>query len=394
MKLLHTADLHLGLCRGSISRWNDHIRVLDEILAYVEKCKVDVLLFVGDIFHNRTKRDLADIAADFLQKLVPTLRRGTDIVLVSGNHDNRDLFHLMGTLLQEVAGEDTLPLLICHKPGVYDLSGHKTLQVVALPYLSPSVLQSHESFSDKVMEGAELHQTIGATLERGLQWLESQVDPSRPAIFAGHILVSGSQASSGIELDYAHDIAISPQSLPHYTQYNALGHIHLCQQVNGASRPSWYPGAPDRQDMGERSYEPCLLLVELTMKPGEPCEPTELPIHSATPFVRESLNSANGVADFLADEPSPRTLGMVQITCTIGEFADLRRQVLRVCPHLDVIINPTDDPYLSVVDLPKDPYDVQANVQRYLEDKFAGEELERLKEAFAELYGEVSSHAN
>lgn len=389
MKLLHTADLHLGLQRSGISRWDDHIRVLNEILTRAEEHEVDVLLFVGDIFHNRPERDVADIAADFLRMLLPTLHRGTDVVLVSGNHDNRDLFRLMGTLLREVAGEDTLPLLVCYKPDVYDLLGHKALQVVALPYLPPNMLRSTEAFSGPVMEGSELHQTLGATIDQGLRWLEGKVDPRRPAIFAGHILVTGSQAATGIELDYVHDIAIAPQSLPHYTQYNALGHIHLCQKINGASRPSWYAGAPDRQDMGERAYTPRSLLVNLTMKPGEPCEPIELDIKSATPFKKESLNGASGVADFLATEPPLETLGRVQITCSAGEFANLRHQILSVCPRLDVMSNPVDSTYSIDIELPEDPYDVQANVLAYLEEKFTGEELKNLKEAFVELCGEV-----
>ena len=102
MRLLHTADLHLGLHRGGISRWNDHMGVLDEILTCTEEHAVDVLLFVGDILNDRVKRDLADIACDFLKRLVPTLHRGVDVVLVCGNHDNRQLFRLMGTLLQDM----------------------------------------------------------------------------------------------------------------------------------------------------------------------------------------------------------------------------------------------------------------------------------------------------
>jgi exonuclease SbcD len=386
MRLLHTADLHLGLR----DRWDDHTRVLNEILALTDEHGVEAMLFIGDVFHNRTERDLADIAADFLRMLLPTLRRGTDVVLVSGNHDNRDLFRLMGTLLREVAGQDALPLLVCDKPDVYDLPGHKALQVVALPYLPPNMLRSVEAFSGPLMEGSDLHQTLSATLERGLQWLERKVDPNRPAIFAGHVEVRGSLAATGFELDYIHDIALEARSLPHYTQYNALGHVHLCQKIKGASRPSWYSGAPDRQDLGERAYKPCVLLVELTMKPGDPCEPIELPVQSATTFIKESFNGADDVIGFLASEPSPETLGRVQITCSVGEFAGLRQQILSVCPRLDVMSNLVDSSYSLDIALPEDPYDVQANVLAYLEERFAGEELKNLKEAFAELCGEVS----
>jgi DNA repair protein SbcD/Mre11 len=388
MKLLHTADLHLGLHRGGICRWDDHMEVLDEILLLTEEHEVDTVLFAGDILNDRTRRDLSDIACDFLKKLIPSLRRGIDIVLLPGNHDNRELFRLMGTLLKEIAGEDTLPLLICHNPGVYDLRNRKELQIVALPYLSPNELRLESSFSSSVIEGDELHQTLGSRIEQGLRWLETEVDGSRPAIFVGHILVTGSNAMTGIELDYAHDVAIAPQSLPHYTQYNALGHVHLSQKIVGANCPSWYSGSPDRQDLGERAYKPSILLVNLTMKPGEYCAPIELSIQSATPYIKKSLEGADDVKGFLESEPSPRTLGTIQIRCTVDKFADLRQGILDICPRLDVSIDPIDIEQEVSINLPEDPYDVRSNVLGYLEEAFSGEELKRLKNAFAELYGE------
>lgn len=394
MILLHTADLHLGLHRSGVDRWDDHMRVLTEILACAEDRGVDVLLFAGDIFNNRTKRELADVATEFLRMLVPTLRRGTDVVLVLGNHDSRDLFRLMATLLRDVAGEDSLPLLICHEPRVYELSHHRNLQIVALPYLRPEVWQSGRTFPAGVVEGTELHRHLGTLVERVLDWLSKQVDPRRPAVFAGHILVAGSQATTGIELDYAHEIAIAAQSLPGYTQYNALGHVHLCQRIDSAIRPSWYAGAPDRQDRGECAYTPCVLLVELDPEAGRACEPEEVPIRNATAFVNEYLDGSKGVACFL-DAEQPRTvLGTVQVTCPTTEFPGLRQQILSLYPRLDVIIAPTDAAHPTLLDLPEDPYDVHANVVKYMEDRFSGEELRQLQDAFAELYGEVRSHEN
>src|SRR5690606_28310871 len=52
MKILHTADWHLGKKLEKISRLSEQILVLEEIIAIADKEEVDAVLIAGDLFDN------------------------------------------------------------------------------------------------------------------------------------------------------------------------------------------------------------------------------------------------------------------------------------------------------------------------------------------------------
>ncbi|WP_245409439.1 metallophosphoesterase [Methyloceanibacter sp. wino2] len=58
MRVLHTADLHLGRQFNGISLEEDHAVVLDQIIGTIVECEVDVLVIAGDIFDRAAPRRL------------------------------------------------------------------------------------------------------------------------------------------------------------------------------------------------------------------------------------------------------------------------------------------------------------------------------------------------
>ena len=50
MKILHTADWHLGQTFYEYSRYDEHVRFLDWLRRQIKERKIDVLLVAGDIF--------------------------------------------------------------------------------------------------------------------------------------------------------------------------------------------------------------------------------------------------------------------------------------------------------------------------------------------------------
>ena len=133
MKILHTSDLHLGDTWDSHPRLNDQVRVLREILGLCELHNVDMLLITGDIFADRIKGSLSDVARQLLELLRDHLRRGRAVFLLRGNHDDFRFFQLLRILINEMSGQDRWPLVIADLPMVYAVPGHQ-LQVLALPY--------------------------------------------------------------------------------------------------------------------------------------------------------------------------------------------------------------------------------------------------------------------
>jgi len=92
MRILHTADWHLGACLGVHDRTDELFAQAERVLRLAEDHSADVLLVAGDLFDHRTQPALTKRLADLIG---PYIRRGLHIVLVPGNHDNRDHFRMM-----------------------------------------------------------------------------------------------------------------------------------------------------------------------------------------------------------------------------------------------------------------------------------------------------------
>ena len=91
MRILHTADWHLGDRLGRIDRTGDLRRAVERIAGYCEEQSVEVLLVAGDLFSELTRPDGLRDSIDHLQQVfLPFLRRGGTIVALTGNHDNEN----------------------------------------------------------------------------------------------------------------------------------------------------------------------------------------------------------------------------------------------------------------------------------------------------------------
>jgi exonuclease SbcD len=390
LKMVHTADLHLGRKWKKWPRWEDNQRVLGEILDYAEVEQIDLLVFAGDIIDDRCEPDAETLLAEFIRRLLPAMRRGTGIVLVPGNHDRAETFDLVGTVLREVAGPEALPLLVCSRPDIYPAPGHPELQVIAWPYVSPVLLRSGDAFGAPVREGAELNETLSGQLGRRLAEVAAQADRGRPAIFVGHVQLAGIIAGLR-ELSYHDGLILTADALPDFTQYNALGHVHLAQPVPGGDASSWYCGAPDRQDLGERDHQPVFLRVDLTLQPGERCTPQAIPLQNAVPFISAHLEGPERVHAFTQNPPPRETLGQAMITCDALEFYTLRSEILAVCPRLLVERAPLPNLTAQVERAGALQRDLRAVAREVLAEQYRGDDLAERLAALEQLFEELGA---
>lgn len=388
LKLIHTADLHLGRKWKKWPRWEDNQRVLDEILGYAEDEMIDLLVFAGDIIDDRCEPDADTLLAEFIKRLLPAMRRGAGVVLVPGNHDRAEIYSLVGTVLREVAGSEALPLLVCSQPGVYEAPGHPELQVIAWPYISPIILRRGEAFGAPLHEGAELNKALSEQLATRLVEVATRADQAKPAIFVGHLQVAGIIAGLR-ELSYHDDLILDVNALPKFTQYNALGHVHRAQPISESTKSSWYCGAPDRQDLGERDHQPVFLRVDLTLRPSEQCAPRPIPVRAAVPFISAYLEGPDRVRVF-TQSPLPReTLGQAVVTCDALEFYTLRREILAVCPRLFVERAPLPNSTADVKSTGALQRDHRAIAQEVLAEQYRGDDLVERLAALEQLFAEL-----
>src|SRR5262249_58710307 len=89
MRLLHTADWHLGDRLGVIDRTAELRAAVERVAAYCESERTDVLLVAGDLFSELARPDtLRETIAHWQTTFGPFLARGGTVLAVTGNHDN------------------------------------------------------------------------------------------------------------------------------------------------------------------------------------------------------------------------------------------------------------------------------------------------------------------
>src|SRR5436190_12805001 len=91
MKLVHTADWHLGDRLGRIDRTDDLRRAVERVAAVCRDERADVLLIAGDLFSELARPDgLRDAIRHLQASFEPFLRGGGTVLAVTGNHDNEN----------------------------------------------------------------------------------------------------------------------------------------------------------------------------------------------------------------------------------------------------------------------------------------------------------------
>jgi exonuclease SbcD len=279
VKLLHTADWHVGRTIRGHSRADEHRAVLAEIAALAAEHEVDVVLVAGDQFD--TAAPSAEAEQIVYSALLDLARTGAHVVLVAGNHDNARRW---GAITPLLARSDVHAAAQVRRPedgGVLELitRGGEPARIALLPFLSQRSiiraqhLMDHDAGANTSAYAERVTSVIGA--------LTAGFTPDAVNVVLGHLTVTGGDPRTGGGERAAHtifDYFVPPQAFPSTAHYVALGHLHLPHRIP-ASPPVWYAGAPLALDFGEAERKhKAVLLVEVG--PDTPARVEQLPLSS------------------------------------------------------------------------------------------------------------------
>ncbi len=297
MKILHTADWHIGAKWEGVDRTTDLLgRAVPDVVELALKENVDMVLVTGDVFERQTQESVGNAAQTLRDPFRALLEANINIVLLLGNHDSPPLFRFLRSAVELVGKEQSErgQLHILNSAWIKTISG---LQIIHLPYLRPDKIeQLSRSEAFTMPDTTEMaNWKTGRQLDQIAQELRARLDNSLPAMMTFHGTIQG--ATIGVdeqsrEFTYHQDFMLSPNSLlfnDQVPQYNALGHIHKCQQLSG-SVPTWYSGSIDRLNRGERAYEPSVMVVEFPTN-GRYADCQRIPLPRPTPFLDEQIGS-------------------------------------------------------------------------------------------------------
>jgi exonuclease SbcD len=381
MKLLHTADWHVGKQLRGRSRLDEHRRVLGEIVEIAQREAIDLVLVAGDLFETAAPAPEAErVVFDALLALRAT---GAHVVVIAGNHDNAFAFDAFAPLCAAAGIVMVGHPLAPDAGGVLELQAHDgtPVRVGLLPFVSQRyAIRARELFS---LSAADAVNTYASTVRGLLEQLAAGFASDAVNLLAVHCTVANARMGGGErESQTIFDYYVPPSVFPVAAHYVALGHLHRTQAVD-AGPPTWYSGSPIQVDFGESEEDKHVLIVEAT--PGARAVVTS--VRLTTP---DRLVTVHGTVAELADRAATLGDAWLRVFVRDAPRAGLADEVRALLPNaVDVRLDaPTETD--GARDVPRQTR--SGRTPHELFDAFLGERGiadDRLVALFDELLDEV-----
>lgn len=312
MRILHTADWHLGHTLHDVERGPEHEAFLAWLLGVLGSEGIDTLLIAGDIFDAGNPPSMA--IALWHRFLVDAWRRlpALHIVAVAGNHDSPSRLEASAPLLDamgrlHVVGGAAPERMVARVPGAV---------IAAVPYLRPMDLSV----------GLDLAEAVRARYAEACAAARQVLGPGDALLAMGHCYMVAGQVSERSErkIQVGNQLALPVDIFAEDLDYVALGHLHLAQAVGGRPQVR-YAGSPLPLAMDERRYRHSVEIAEFTA--GRLTSRRSLPVPRRRPLVRIPETGALPMAEVAA-----ALLAMP--AATEGDDADLW-PLIEVCVAID-----------------------------------------------------------
>ena len=237
MKILHTADWHLGRKTDDLDRSDEIKDALGQLVKIANDEEVDMVLIAGDIYDSLVpSADAENLFFNTISELSCGGNRA--VVAIAGNHDdprrlsNASLFtsnfniYLVGyydeiKINNELTDKNIYPTE-CGKGYIkFKMKNGEEVVVVTLPY--PSFYR----YKETKKEGEDLKDKIKQWLSEGV----SKFGKKSVNLLTAHILSYGENMNDEQREEYSHEINgifpfIEKECLNYGATYVALGHLH------------------------------------------------------------------------------------------------------------------------------------------------------------------------
>lgn len=254
MKILHTADWHLGnyvgpQCDSPMERMGNTMKCLDVLVETARAEQPDIILVAGDIFHQArvwSDRALVEVraAAYYLNELSKT----APVVVLYGtpNHDGMQQFEV----LKHMVGIDVRFISEPKMQKVYTESGY--IQVAGLPGFD----KGHFRAQYPGLSAEQENVLFTEQLSMIIAGLSAQVNPEIPSVLMAHHTVVGSQMDNGQHVFQVNEVVLEAAALDNSAfDLVCLGHIHKGQRVEACKKPAYYSGSIDAFTFNDELHE-------------------------------------------------------------------------------------------------------------------------------------------
>ena len=287
MKIIHTADIHIGVENygrpateddieklpkyfspgvdrseyiGFSTRLLDFLSTFDYMVNYALENDADLFILAGDAYKARNPSQTHQ--REFARRISRLVKEGgIPVFSVIGNHDAPQMAG-RATSLEIFPTLEAENVYIADQLRTYKVPTRKgTIQLLALPWIKRAAFLARDETRDLNIEQITnmLEERINMLLDKEVSGLSS----SLPTILCGHITASSASAGSerNMMLGKDHTILLGKLANPIF-DYVALGHIHK-HQILSYHPMVTYSGSIQRVDFSEEKEEKGFCVIEL-----------------------------------------------------------------------------------------------------------------------------------
>lgn len=294
MRILHTADWHLGKNLEGQSRMDEQEEFLNDFVKIVEENNIDLIMIAGDVYDNPNPPARAEkMFYDTLKRLSKNGERLT--LVISGNHDNPERLVAAGPLARDhgiIMVGTPKTIVPCGEYGKYKVlsSGEGYVEVeinsekaviLTVPY--PSEKRLNEVIYNYMEDEDEKAKSYSDKIFSLFNSLKTHFREDTINLIISHLFAMGSEeggSERSIQLGGAY--IVDGSCFPKEAQYIALGHVHKPQIVPGTDKRARYCGSPIHYNKKEVSFEKKCYIVEA--KANEECDIQEINLRVYKPI--------------------------------------------------------------------------------------------------------------
>lgn len=257
MRLIHTADWHLGRLFHNQHLTDDQAYVLEQLVDLTAEVEPAAVIVAGDLYDRAVPpTEAVDLLDHVLTDLVDRL--GVPVVAIAGNHDSAVRVGFGAALLRErglhLVGElpQAVSPIILHDE-------HGPVRITALPFADPA--EARHEYGDAAIHDQQ------AVLAAGVRRALAGDGPHDRHVLVAHAFVAGgteSESERPLSVGGAQQV---PASVLAGFDYVALGHLHRPQACGAESVR--YAGSPLKYSFGEHAHAKSVCVVDIGPRGGE-----------------------------------------------------------------------------------------------------------------------------
>jgi DNA repair protein SbcD/Mre11 len=318
MKILHTADWHLGKRLQEFSRLEEQKLVLEEINQIADRESVDMVLLAGDIFDTyNPNHEAVELLYKSLKKLSNNGQR--PIIAISGNHDSTQFVEAPDPLAREMGiffyskYDSIIPTgkldngleILQSESGFVEIKLPDLefpVRIILAPYANEVLLKTYLGEGDREAEFRDIMAEKWETLA------EKYCDDKGINLFIGHFFFTKEGEPPEAEPESERPIlhvggtqALFSHHIPSRIQYAALGHLHRYHAISKSPLPVVYPSSPLAYSFSEADQQKQVVLIEA--QPGKRVTFQPIGLDKGRPLYRKTFEALTLTLEWLGANP-------------------------------------------------------------------------------------------